>query len=344
MKEEPSGEEEGGKPSESEEVAPEEAPEAPEAILSLEGPGNLMSNLLNDGTAAYYDGYVYHSDKMMFGNLMKTEVATDETQLLVRGSLHDINVSGDRVFAVGYTEPKDPKDLSQYGIFMASLDGSDVRLLKEGYFEELVLYDEYLYFYDTMDGDFLRMKYDGTEETLLLEGAYPQIVILEDTLYVHGSLDMEDLSSYIFTMPLSGGEPEKLDPSGTFGGTIHVADGDLFYISRDNDFGGMKRYDTETGEIERFLDTWISDIAEDEEWMYYYWNGVRMDNADQGIYKSRFDGSEAVMLKAMEGASSFNVAGGKLYYTTNDEKRRVTRMDLTTLEESFVPLADELGN
>src|SRR5690554_1417103 len=121
VKEEPSGEEEGGKPSESEEVAPEEAPEAPEAILSLEGPGNLMSNLLNDGTAAYYDGYVYHSDKMMFGNLMKTEVATDETQLLVRGSLHDINVSGDRVFAVGYTEPKDPKDLSQYGIFMASL-------------------------------------------------------------------------------------------------------------------------------------------------------------------------------------------------------------------------------
>ncbi|MFH5836814.1 DUF5050 domain-containing protein [Proteiniclasticum sp. C24MP] len=333
--EEPSGNQEAETEGESEEAEQEDV------TLSLKGPGNLMSNLLHDGTAAYHEGYVYHSDKMMYGNLMRTDVKTDETQLLVKGTLHDINVGDGRIFAVGDVDPMNPDDFALSGIFMSRLDGSDVRLLKEGYFEELVLYEEYLYFYDVMDGNFMRMKYDGTEETLLLEGAYPQIVILEGSLYIHASLDNDDALSYIYKMPLSGGEPQKVDPVGTFGGTIHVAMEDIIYISRNGDTKGMKRYDAETGEITDFLDTWISDIVQDEEWIYYYWSGVRQDNEDQGIYRSRPDGSEATLLQKREYVSSFNIAEKYLYYITNDEQRRVTRLNLETLEESFVPIAPE---
>jgi hypothetical protein len=323
--------------------AEEEVAEAPpeKVSLTLEGPGNLMSNLLHDGTAAFYEGYVYHSDKMMYGNLMRTDTVTDETELLVKGTLHDINIGDGKIFTVGYIEPENPNDLSINGIFMIDLDGSNVTVLKEGYFEELVLYDEYLYFYETMEGKLIRMKYDATDESVLLEGVYPEIVIINDSLYLHTSLGETDFSSYIFKMPLSGGEPEKIDPVSTFGGTIHVAKNEIVYISRDNG-SGMMRYDTETGVISSFLDTWISDIVYDEEWIYYFWSGRRQDNADKGIYKSRFDGSEAALIKAIEFGSSFNIAGGNLYYLTNDEKRRITRLDLETLEESFVPLAEEL--
>ena len=348
VQEEPSSGEEAENPSESDEGEAagesEEAESEPEkVVLSLEGAGNLMCNLLQDGTAVYEDGMIYHSDKMMYGNLMRTDVKTDETKLLVKGTLHDINVGDGRIFAVGDVDPLNPDDFAASGIFMTKLDGSEVTLLKEGYFEELVLYDEYLYFYDVMDGNFLRMKYDGTEETLLLEGAYPQIVILKDQLYLHTSLDGDDSMSYLYKMALTGGEPVKVDPVSTFGGTIHVAGSDIVYIGRSNDTQGMKKYDTETGQITDFLDTWISDIVHDEDLIYYFWSGVRMDNEDQGIYRSRPDGSEATLLKKTEFASSFNIADKYLFYITNDEKRRVTRLDLETLEESFVPLAEELA-
>lgn len=313
-----------------------------EVSLTLKGPGNLMCNLLHDGTAAYYEGYIYHSDKMFYGNLMRTDESTDETELLVEGTLHDINIGDGKIFAVGYIEPENPDDSTIDGIFMVDLDGSNVKVLKEGYFEELVLYDEYLYFYEIMEGKLMRMKYDGTEETVLLEGVYPEIVISNDHLYIHTSLGDTDSSSYIFKMPLTGGEPEKINPVGTFGGTIQVAMDELLYISRDNS-NGMMKYNTGTGESSNFLDIWISDVVHDEEWIYYYWSGKRQDNADQGIYKSRFDGTEATMIKAIEGASSFNIAGKNLYFITNDEKRRITRLDLETLEESFVPLAEELN-
>ncbi|NCC80116.1 MAG: DUF5050 domain-containing protein [Clostridia bacterium] len=345
VQEEPSSGEEAENPSESEEgetAGESEEAEPEKLVLSLEGPGNLMCNLLQDGTAVYEDGMIYHSDKMMFGNLMRTDVKTDETELLVKGTLHDINVGDGRIFVVGDVDPVNPDDFATSGIFMTKLDGSDVTLLKEGYFEELVLYDEYLYFYDVMDGNFLRMKYDGTEETLLLEGGYPQIVILKDQLYLHTSLDGDDSMSYLYKMALDGGEPVKVDPVSTFGGTIHVAGSDIVYIGRSNDTQGMKKYDTETGQITDFLDTWISDIVYDEDFIYYFWSGVRMDNEDQGIYRSRPDGSEATLLKKTESASSFNIADKYLFYITNDEKRRVTRLDLETLNESFVPLAEEL--
>ena len=256
----------------------------------------------------------------------------------MRGSLHDINAGDGRIFSVGYIEPENPSDLSIYGIFMVNADGSGLKTIKEGNFEELLLYDEWLYFVDIMDGALYRMKTDGSEETLIMENVYEGYGILHGSIYVHASQG-DDPVTYVWKLPMEGGEPVKIDEIGTFGGSVDMAADSIYHIRREDGDQGMTRYNALTGETSSVLDTWIDDVVGEGEWIYYFWSGRRQDNTDSGIYRSLPDGQEQTMLYQGDNIFSLNIAGGKLYWSTNDEQRRLSMMDIQGGEVSFVPLA-----
>ncbi|WP_313127461.1 DUF5050 domain-containing protein, partial [Proteiniclasticum ruminis] len=230
---------------------------------------------------------------------------------------------------------------NSYGIFRMDTEGENLELIQKGYITDLLLYGEYLYFFNSDEGGLFRLKYDGTEETMLVKDVYEGYALVNDMIYLNNYLDGAS-ESYLYKLPLTGGAPEKVDQQDTFGTELFPAKGFLFYEPRVDGSRGMTRYSTEDGQLYQ-LDKVVSGITEAEDHIYYYWSGRRQDNADQGIYKSKPDGTEEELILQVQNAFSLNYVNGKLYYHTNDEKRRISVLDPVTLEQSFLPLMEEIA-
>ncbi len=322
---------------------PESSAESPSgsagaAALTLTGYGNTSSNLLHDGIAAEYDDYIYHVDKMMAGNIWRMPVGGGAGELLAKGDFHDLNVNGGVIFALGSIV--DPETGSYVdGIVRMNIDGSNLHIVKEGYFEELILFDDYLYFADTIEGGLYRMKYDGSEEKMLLDGIYDGYIVIEGSLYICAELG-EEYKLNVYKMPLDGSAEPQLIIEDIFGGSIYTAGDSIFYFPRDNT-SDTCRYDAKTGEISVFRSNWIDYVNTDGERLYYFWSGVRADNADMGLYRCSLDGSGEEMILPSEPFFDLNIAGGKMFWHNNDEERRLTVVNLDGSEMGFAEQAQE---
>ncbi|SHE58647.1 DUF5050 domain-containing protein [Alkalibacter saccharofermentans] len=307
--------------------------------LNLAGTGNTPANLLHDGMAAEYEGYIYHIDKMINGNLWRTSIDTGESELLLKGMLHDINVNGGAVFTLGSIPDPNDEMLSLYGLFRINMDGSNLTIIKEGSFEELILKDDYLYFTEIIDGGLYKIRYDGSEEKKLLDDIYDNVAIIDENIYLMSDLDEEYVMN-IYKLDLEGrGQPEKVI-NDVFGGTFDVVGNEIFYIARDNT-SNIYRYDTLTGEKELFLSKWVDYLNTDGEHLYYFWSGRRQDNSDSGVYKSSLDGSGEEMIMPADVFFSLNIAGGKMFWHNNDDERRISVMNLDGSNIGFI---EQAGN
>lgn len=339
-KEEESSEETPSEDPETEEPGEENPEEEKPVVLSLEGFGNTMSNIKNDGMAVFEAPYLYHMDQMITGNILRTNLETKESEVLVEGQFSFLNYGDGTLFFAGSYYPEEATE-SSYGIFKMDANGENLQLIQKGYITDLLLYEEYLYFFNSDQGGLFRLKYDGTEETMLVKDVYEGYALVNDMIYLNNYLDGAS-ESYVYKLPLTGGTPEKVDEQDTFGTYLFPAKGFILYEPRVGGSRGMTRFNTENGQFSQ-LDKAISDVTEAEDLIYYFWSGRRQDNADQGIYKSRADGSEEELILQVEIAFSLNYVNGKLYYHTNDEKRRISVLDPVTLEQSYLPLMEEVA-
>ena len=339
-KEEEPSEETPSEDPETEEPGEENPEEEKPVVLSLEGFGNTMSNIKNDGMAVFEAPYLYHMDQMITGNILRTNLETKESEVLVEGQFSFLNYGDGTLFFAGSYYPEEATE-SSYGIFKMDANGENLQLIQKGYITDLLLYEEYLYFFNSDQGGLFRLKYDGTEETMLVKDVYEGYALVNDMIYLNNYLDGAS-ESYVYKLPLTGGTPEKVDEQDTFGTYLFPAKGFILYEPRMDGSRGMTRFNTENGQFSQ-LDKAISDVTEAEDLIYYFWSGRRQDNADQGIYKSRADGSEEELILQVEIAFSLNYVNGKLYYHNNDEKRRISVLDPVTLEQSFLPLMEEVA-
>ncbi|HBW12248.1 MAG TPA: hypothetical protein DEF30_00190 [Proteiniclasticum sp.] len=339
-KEEEPSEETPSESPETEEPGEEKPEEEKTVVLSLEGFGNTMSNIINDGMAVFEAPYLYHMDSMITGNILRTNLETKESEVLVEGQFSFLNYGDGTLFFAGSYYPEEATE-SSYGIFRMDTDGENLMLLQKGYITDLLLYDEYLYFFNSDEGGLFRLKYDGTEETLLVKDVYEGYALVNDMIYLNNYLDGAS-ESYVYKLPLTGGTPEKVDEQDTFGTDLFPTKEFILYEPRVNGSRSLTRYSTENGQFSQ-LDKAISGVTEAEDIIYYYWSGRRQDKADQGIYKSKPDGTEEELILQVQNAFSLNYVNGKLYYHTNDEKRRISVLDPVTLEQSFLPLMEEVA-
>jgi len=305
---------------------------------SFDGAGNTAANLLHDGIAAEYDGYVYHTDKMMRGGIWRTPSGGGESELVKKGTFHSINVSGGVIFAIGYVPDPDDDQLEVEGIVRVNIDAGGAELIKEGCFDELILYDNYLYYADLIEGGLYRVKTDGSDEKLMLEDVYENFAVVDGSIYV--LTDNDNYDSCIYKLPLSGGKPELIFER-TFGNYIDVALGGIYFISSDETTKNTFKYDVSAKKSQVSFDIWVNYLNTDGEFLYYFWNGVRMDNTDAGIYRSNADGSGRTLLLQIEECYSINIAGNLLFFHTNDDQRRLSVMNLDGTGLRFLPQAQD---
>lgn len=337
---EPQEEEPGGVETPSEDPSVEEPEEEPVA-LSLEGFGNSMSNILNDGMAVFEAPYLYHMDQMIYGSIVRTHTETEESELLLEGQFSFLNLGDGTLFFAGSYFPEGALE-SAYGIFRMDQDGGNLKQLYKGNITDLLLYGEYLYFFSSEKGGLCRLKYDGTEETVLVADVYEGYALINDMIYINAALDGVS-ESYVWRLPLSGGTPEKVDETETFGTALFPAKESVLYDPRVDGSNGFTRFDTVSG-ARTVFEKEATSVTEGVDDIYFFWPGLRQDNADQGIYRSKPDGSEAeLLLPVADYVFSLNYVDNQLYYHTNDAQRRISVLDLETKEVTFLPRLEEIA-
>ncbi|MDD2427485.1 MAG: DUF5050 domain-containing protein [Eubacteriales bacterium] len=98
-------------------------------------------------------------------------------------------------------------------------------------------------------------------------------------------------------------------------------------------------YNTQTGEKSLFFDGSIEEMVPYGDYLYYFWYGIRADDADSGLYRMKQDQSENQMLFQTSELFSLNIAGDKLFWETNNELRQPTTANLDGTDIHFIELA-----
>lgn len=293
--------------------------------IKLSGLGNNPANSLAYGMAVELEGVVYHLDRIMEGNLLKSS-PTGNPELLIKGTISGLNANNEHLFFFEY-------DTST--IISFDLKSMEQKEIRKGTVSQLLLKDEYLYFTD-LDGILSRVKYDGTEEIKLTGDVWDGFQIFEDYIYFESSdlnKDTSDHGRYIYRLPLEGGTPEKLIDEALFKG-FTVGEGYIFYETVIDGSSTIRRTDTEGKDALTLFNKSIESMLTHKGKLYYFTNGRKQDKSDQGLYVTDLDGKNDTMIIKING-TSFNIAGNAAYFLTyeNDRMLNAVNLDGTNLRK-----------
>lgn len=309
----------------------------PDPPTVLVGPGNLAANLLNGGIATESDGYIYHLDEIIEGNLWRTSLEKGTSELICEGNFRALNVNAGQIFCLGRSSAAG-SPLETGGICVMNVDGSNAKVLREGYTSQLFLQDEYLYYTEGKEGTLHRMKSDGSGDELLLKAeVYDNFVLVDEAVYLFIDLSGENPTN-LYRMPLDGSNAPELIEEDLFG-AYGVGKNHILYGLRGNSTQAMYSYNTQTGTKTQIIDREMEDMVPYGDYFYYFWHGRRADDADSGIYRMKHDFSEDQLLIQTTDISSLNIAGDKLFWETNNDLRQPTVAKLDGTDVQYVILS-----
>jgi hypothetical protein len=286
--------------------------------LKLGGLGTNPANSAAYGMAVELDGAVYHLDKIMEGNILKTD-DSGIIELLLKGTCSGLNAKSEHLFFFNYDSS---------AIMSLDLKSMEQKEIRKGDATQLLLYNEYLYFTD-YDGVLSRIKYDGTEETKLVEEVWNGFQIYDNHIYFDSSdlnKDSSDYSRCVYRLPVNGGIPERVVEEALFK-TFVVGDGYVFYETVIDGRSTIRRSDAIGKNTITLFEKSMEYMLIANGKLYYFTNGRTKDKSDQGLYSADFDGKNDAMLAKLAGAS-FNIAGSSAYFLTNEDDRALNAVNL----------------
>jgi hypothetical protein len=305
--------------------APAASPEIPApAPPPMQGMGNDPLNLLNEGYAVLSDNVLYHTDRQNGGNLWRADADGSNARMLLEGRFKSLNVSGGRLFFVA----------DQEAICVMPIDGALPQIVKECWMPTFCVLDEWLYYTDR--DAIYRMRADGTEDTLLAKDAGMgqemciNWQIHDGWLYYLRKTEGEGQNN-IFRIALKGSESARVSDAKVQ--QFFISEEHIYYVDREKAPYGLQKMALDgTGHQEIYDRSVVLHTAADG-WIYLQ-TKPRGDTGND-LYRIRSDGSG--LEKVSDGYGfTLSVAGDWIYFTTNDDQFRVSRMCLDGSERGFV--------
>ncbi len=282
----------------------------------MQGLGNTSANIRNHGYAVEGDGVIYYTDRQNGGNLWRAAPDGSGAVMVLEEKSSFLNISGGEVYFVG-----------SEGIQAVGLDGTGLRTVKPGWFTGLIVQDEWLYYVDTDVGNICRVRADGTGEEILVTGQYEPFLMDESSLYYLVDSPANSGSMNIWRCGLDGSDPKRVSKANVQANTLLLHDGWLYYTSRDDPFCPY-RMKTDGSNRKKLSDFSVNTTA--------VAGGKLLMQLGKGIVLLK-DGDTVTLVKGEERfCYDLNVAGDYLFYATNDEKYRLSRVRLDGTGVEFV--------
>lgn len=299
---------------------PEQKPE-PDAVSANNGSGNI----LNGGSVAFYDGWIYYSTVengyIPEWKLNKMRPDGSDKQYVGQGGYNISIVDGWIYFG---------KNIQIDGIFRMRLDGTELtQLTDQGGCSSITVGDGWIYYTVSSDQYKLyRMRVDGSGRELLTDWC-ENINLVEDWIYYTGLYDGED-GRGIYRIRTDGTDREKLrDGYAEFLQT----DNSNFYF-RSGEDNNLYRVSTDWSNAEIVIADYqlgpLNALNVAGNWIYYAINF-------QGIFRVRTDGTNLQQLSNDAHASVIVIVEGWIYIISDDTTFRM-RLDGSEREVvEFVP-------
>lgn len=305
------------KPRPKPEPEPQPKPE-PDAVSANNGAGNI----LNGGSVAFYEGWIYYSTVengyIPEWKLNKMRPDGSDKQYVGQGG-YNINIVDGWIYF--------GKNIQIDGIFRMRLDGTEVtQLTDQGGCSDITVGDGWIYYTVSSDQYKLyRMRVDGSGRKLLTDWC-ENINLVEDWIYYTGLYDGED-GRGIYRIRTDGTDREK------------IRDGYVEYLQIDN--GNF--YFRSEGYIYRVSSDWSDEETVNADnpssinalnvagnWIYY------VDGYPGGVFRVSTDGSNLQKL-ANDSHAKILIVEGWIYIISADTTFRM-RLDGSEREVvEFVP-------
>ncbi|HWR23752.1 MAG TPA: DUF5050 domain-containing protein [Feifaniaceae bacterium] len=284
-------------------AAPLEAAPAP---IAESGAGNTPGNSINAGLAAEYNGSIYYASRGDSYHIHRMNADGSGDIALNDTNSWNLNIADGTIY---FSNDSDGNRIYRMGV-----NGGPYERLSEDACSQMRVADGYIYYRNASDRNRLyRMRTDGTENERLYGEPVEYFNIADGYAYFAAS----DNGGRVAKLALDSGEAQMLTEPEMDGGYLNVADGCLYFCG-DGSNGMIVRYDTQgafdASWDEYELSSYINVAPDGYVYFYCYkdWNGT------PGIYRSKYDGSEAEQLVEAEGVWNINVAGGWIFYRVNE--------------------------
>ena len=280
--------------------------------------GNTNSNSNNNGIVAQQGNWIYFSNYKKDSYLYKMKNDGTERQLLLRGSVGNVNVVGEWVY---YTD----SDWDKNGIFKIKINGTKETKLCSGDYYWMHVADGWIYYSKTNMGDPLyRMRLDGSDNMVVSDDYcwFPNIV--GEWLYY-----MKPEDNKVYKMKTDGTQKSVIYPELEVNSVL-IDNGIMFLDS-------VKQYEyhivnLETNEIKTFK-TGVRNmypVIFSDGWLYFNNIDYSTGKMTNSIYKMKYDSTKITMIyKTNQPQNSnfyINVIGDWVYFPNQEDNFYLYRM------------------
>lgn len=303
------------------------------SLPTFMGSGNTPSNIINGGIASEYDGYIYHIDNVPSGNVWRTNIDDMSSELLVEGMFQSVNVLDGYIFVTGGNSSSSEKYPGEYGIFRFTIEGDDLQLISKDIVNSLTLYNNWLFY---SDGGIFKIKSDGSEKEMLLKDSYSPLIVDKDLIIFETYVLNDNQDTYLYTMPIDGGNPELIVDDTLWGGSFYYGNGNIYYFAS-GDIETFYCVEINGNNKRKVLSFETSKINVTDDYIYAFDAGKMKDKSDQGLYRWDLDHSNRTFLLETAEVITLNVAGGYLLYSTYDSAGSISMVSTEGGEVIILP-------
>lgn len=292
------------------------APSPTEALPAMQGMGNSSLNILNEGYAVLSDNVLYYADRQNGGNIWRADPDGGNAQMLAEGSFKHLNVSGGRLFFADWS-----------AIYVMPIGETQPRSIRDCWASSLCVLDEWLYYIES--SAIYRMQADGSQNTLVAESVGESFQIDGGWIYY---LQRAEGQAYhhLWKTALDGSKTARVSDARMRDFLIHEEH--VYYQDWERIYGIQKIALDGTGHQEIY-DRNVTLYSAADGWIYLH-SKPHKDAVD-GLYRIRTDGSGRE--NVAEGhCFNMSIVGEWIFFTTNDEQRRLSKMRLDGSERGFV--------
>lgn len=272
--------------------------------------GNTASNLHNYGLFFEMDGKVYFANSSDNNCLYSMNLDESSPKRYTSMAVKYINGANDHLyFYMDSTQVSNKvKGLgsvtNQYGLYRCKINGSEQTCLSRGFYNEVVLCGEYLYFQDKLDGGTLnKIRVDKKNESRVADEYISPVCYDDGVIYYTGVTNDHN----IHIMRTQNGDRTQEVILGHLFFPV-VQNGYLYYLNGDSNYS-LWRTNLLTGVQELVTSDRIDFYAVNDQYVYYAFS-----NADApSLKRCNLDGSNTVVL--FEGVvNSINLTSRYVYF------------------------------
>lgn len=177
---------------------------------------SIVSFRTNISKFYFYDNYVYYIKNLGNDGIYRTNVDTLKEEQLIQSTCKDFQLDSGKIYYV----------IDSY-LAVMNVDASEKDVLADAYISKIIVYKDWIYFTNSMNGDLMRInKLGNARNTLIRSFFVKDFNIFDDKIYY-----CNKQIGKICTVTITGNDLKEIKTTKNLDSRINItSNGDVYYL------------------------------------------------------------------------------------------------------------------